>query len=52
MPDNVISTDEELCEAILDLVEQEKIANPVSYNTDAPYQCYDRVGFKGMRWSV
>ncbi|MDB9702495.1 hypothetical protein OAA86_00165 [Rhodospirillales bacterium] len=52
MSETTISTNEELCTAILDLIEQEKIANPVSYNTDAPYQCYERIGFKGMRWSV
>ena len=52
MPETPITTKEELSAAIMDLVEQEKAANPVTYNTNAPYQCYERVGFKGMRWSV
>ena len=52
MSENAITKKEELCAAIMDLVEQETAANPVTYNTNAPYQCYERVGFKGMRWSV
>ena len=27
--------------------------NPVTYNTKTtPYQAYERIGFKGLRWSV
>lgn len=52
MTETKIETKEELCEAILNLVTEEKEANPVTYNNQAPYQSYERIGFEGMRWSV
>jgi hypothetical protein len=52
MTDAKITTKKELCDAILELVAQEKKANKVTYNTNAPYQSYERIGFEGMRWSV
>ena len=33
------------------LVELELKANPVSYNKRIPYQSYDRINFKGLRWT-
>lgn len=34
------------------LLREEVANNPVSYNKDAPYQSYERIQFKGLRWSV
>lgn len=34
------------------LLRDEVAANPASYNKEQPYQSYERIGFKGLRWSV
>ena len=45
-------TQKELHAEIHRLLDEEKQVNPVSYNKEAPYQSYERIGFEGMRWSV
>lgn len=42
---------QELHKEINRLVELELKANPVSYNKKMPYQSYDRINFKGIRWT-
>ena len=42
----------ELHEKIYWLVEEEKKANPTSFNKEIPYQSYERIEFDGLRWSV
>ncbi|MEZ4752932.1 MAG: methyltransferase domain-containing protein [Bdellovibrionota bacterium] len=44
--------EKELHQAILDIVNNEKENNPVTYNTEMPYQSYERINFEGLRWSV
>jgi SAM-dependent methyltransferase len=52
MTEQTITTETELCAAILKLVAEEAASNPVTYNSEQPYQSYERIGFEGMRWSV
>ena len=52
MTEKNIKNEADLCVAILELVKEEATSNPVTYNTERPYQSYERIGFEGMRWSV
>ncbi len=42
----------ELIKNIYEILEEEAKNNPVSYNKEKPYQAYERIGLKGLRWSV
>ena len=42
----------ELIKNIYEILEEEVKNNPVSYNKEKPYQAYERIGLKGLRWSV
>lgn len=41
----------ELHQKITALLEQDRSCNPVTYYKSTPYQSYDRIQFKGLRWS-
>lgn len=45
-------TRDELHALIHDIIAEEVRENPATYNKDAPYQAYERIGFPGIRWSV
>jgi len=48
----VRKSQQELIDAINELVKEDALLTPNSYNTQQAYQSYERIGYEGMRWSV